>query len=100
MIEVKRTDHQEIVRRSRKTGEVIEVIPARYECSYRYNGREIAHYYSRDDTMALMTDLIGHDFKKSVYERAITCKHKDAYIELFQMLGIDRTTHLTEYSYM
>ena len=50
--------------------------------------------------MALLTDLIGPDFKKSVYERAVTCKYKEAYIELFQMLGIDRTSHLTEYSYM
>ena len=97
MIEVKRADYPERVRHHRKTGAVLSVIPAHYECSYHYNGREIARYMSINDCLMLKTDYIGHDFKRSTYDRALSCEYKDAYAELFFMLNVDKTSKISEY---
>ena len=72
---------------------------ARYECRYFHQGREIARYDSKTDCLYLKTDLIGHDFKKTKYDRALRCQTKEAYSYLFDMLGIDRDSNLGEYTY-
>ena len=95
MIKVIRTDYPE--RKVRYPSE--RIIPAHYECSYRYGSCEIAHYNSRNDVFQLRTDYIGKDFSKSAYERALGCAYKDAYKYLFDMLGVDSKTHITEYTY-
>lgn len=97
-IEVRRTDYPERTIRYRNGRTRKEA--ARYECRYLYEGKEIALYYSDYDTLYLKTDLIGHDFKKPEYERALSCKYKDAYATLFEMLGVDKTSLLSEYTGM
>ena len=97
MIEVKRTDYQQKVIRNKRNGKE-RIIPAHYECRYLCNGKEIAYYDSRDDVLYLKTDLIGHDFKRSEYDRAMACKYSEAYRHLFQMLGADKTTRMSEYT--
>lgn len=92
-VDVKRTNYPE---RTNRRG---ELIPAEYECSYRHDGKEIAHYYSRRDILYLRTDYIGSDFTKTAYQRALTCKYAEAYRYLFGMLGVDETSTISEYTY-
>ena len=69
-----------------------------YECRYFYNGKEIAWYTSADDTLYLKTDYIGMNFKKPEYVRACECKYSEAYKYLFEMLSVDSTSKLSEYT--
>lgn len=96
-IDVRRKDYPPMVAKNRN-GDVMYTIPARHECRYIHNGKEIAHYDSQDDCLYLRTDCIGSDFKKSEYDRALSCELKDAYKYLFDMLGIDRNSKISEYS--
>ena len=72
--------------------------PAHHYCRYLYDGKEIANYDSISDVIYLKTDYIGHDFSKTVYDRAVNSKYKEAYRYLFDMLGVDKTSRLSEYS--
>ena len=96
MITVKRTDYKSRTIHYRNGRE--SVIPARYECRYLHNGREIATYDSKDDVLYLKTDYIGSDFKRPPYDRALTCAFKEAYSHLFQMLNVDSTSSISEYT--
>lgn len=97
MIQVKRIDHPEWTGKNRFGKTVTR--PASHECIYRYEGREIARYTSRNDCLMLRTDYIGCDFDKSIFERATSCEYADAYKYLFGMLGVDETSHMSEYTY-
>ncbi len=92
MVDVARRNYPE------RTGRNGKVIPASYECRYLYEGREIAWYDSKTDCLYLRTDCIGCDFKKSVYDRAVSCKFQDGYKYLFDMLGADKTARMSEYT--
>ena len=95
MIEVTRTNYPR--RTFRVHGrEVVE--EARHECRYFYKGQEIAFYTSKWDCLYLKTDLIGNNFKLSAYERALSCKIKEAYRYLFDMIGADQTSKISEYT--
>lgn len=72
--------------------------PACFECHYYSGGREIAWYHSFNDRLYIKTDLIGHDFKKPAFTRALTSPYKREYEYLFNMLGVDETTVLNEYT--
>ena len=61
MVSVRRKDFKEIRLKNGK------VIPKCYECRYYSDGKEIAWYTSKDDTIFLRTDYIGTDFSKSEY---------------------------------
>ena len=92
MIEVKRHEYPE---RTKRDG---TIIPAHYECCYYNEGkRQIAYYRSKDDTLYLNTDCIGNDWKKTEYERALNCSLKEDYKYLFDMLGADKTTKMSEF---
>ena len=93
MIKVKRTDYKVT-----KNG----VVNKGHECRYTYNDREIAWANEINDNfmLYLKTDYIGSDFRKSAYERATTCKYKDAYKELFELLGVDENCNVSEYTTM
>ena len=82
MITVKRYDNK-------KTGE--------YSCHYYYNGREIADYYSSQDTIYCNSRYIVHDWGKPVYDRALNGEYKEAYAELFAMLNADETSKMSEF---
>ena len=97
MIEVKRTNFAKRELHDNRTGKVMRVVPEFYECRYYHNGREIAWYNSKDDCIYLKTRLIGTDFKKTPYERALSCPMKDVYAYLFEMLGADATSKMSEY---
>ena len=99
MIKVIRTDFKERTIRKTRGYPREKIIPAHYECSYRYGNLEIAHYDSRYDVLDLRSDYISKDFSKSKYERALEGEYKDAYKFLFDMLGADSTTHFSEYTY-
>ncbi len=96
MVEVKRTNYPARTIKYRSGRE--KYLPEWHECRYLHNGREIATYNSNDDILYCKTDLIGHDFKRSVYDRATTCKLKDAFCYLFAMLGVDETSSISEYT--
>lgn len=95
MIDVKREDYPELNFKG--------VIPAHYKCIYRYNGRKIAFYNSREDCLYLNSDYIdrrkdgARDRSGATYTRAMNCKLAEAYEELFAMLGVDEKTHLSEF---
>ena len=93
MIQVNRKNYPERVGRGGK------IIPAEHACSYRYQGKEIAKYYSRDDILYLRSDYIVCDFSKTRFERATTGAYAEAYKYLFGMLGVDETSNLSEYTY-
>lgn len=97
-IEVIRKNYPATVKRNRRTG-AETWIPERHKCSYLYRGMEIATYSSTSDTIYLRTDIIGSDFTKTAYERALTCRHHAAYEYLFGMLGVDETSTISEYTY-
>lgn len=94
MIQVNRKNYPERTDRNGK------MIPAEYTCSYRYEGKEIAKYYSREDILYLRSDYILCDFSKSHFERATTGEYAEAYKYLFGMLGVDETSNMSEYTYM
>lgn len=91
-IEVKRQDYPARTDRAGNT------IPAHFECYYMADGKQIAHYTSRNDTLYLRTDYIGTEWSKSPYERALECSHREDYKYLFAMLGADGTTKMSEYT--
>ena len=76
MIQVKRIDHPEWTGKNRfgKT----ETRPASHECIYRYEGREIARYTSRNDCLMLRTDYIGCDFNELQIRRRLQIPLRDA----------------------
>ena len=107
VIEVIRTNYPEKTIHFKNGTE--KFIPARYECKYRYEGKTIGFYDSKDDIVYLNDDYINagldyRDRKKwakwchtSPYDRAKSCPNHEAYDYLFAMLGIDETTRLSEY---
>lgn len=96
MVDVYRKDYPAKVRKLRNGGE--QTIPAWYSCVYKCGNKQIAYYDSRDDVLYCKTDYIGHDFSKSVYERATTCKMKDVFKYLFFMLNVDKESILSEFT--
>ena len=101
MVKVERKDYKERTYTKKNGDEVVQ--PAWHECRYwipSIAGRriEIAKYNSRDDIVYLKSDFIGSDTSASVYQRAFSGRHSAAYRELFNMLGIDEKTHLSEYT--
>ena len=98
MIQVKRYDYEEKTIHY-KDGRV-RVIPKHHECYYYYNGVEIATYESKDDVLYLKTKYIERNRNKSDYERALNGTYKEAYQYLFNMLGVDKTSRLSEYMNM
>lgn len=95
MIEVKRYDNKERVYKSGK------VVPASYSCYYYFshNGKklELAWYDSKYDTLLLNSLYIHKDFSMKEYDRALVGRFKEAYEYLFQMLGVDKATRMSEY---
>lgn len=96
MIEVKRTDYPEKVIQNKRLGTSM-VRAAWYECSYRWNGREIATYDSKEDIIRLNTDYLGGSFRATYFERMKTSKYADAFAELVEFLNINENTALSEY---
>ena len=94
MIQVIRKDYPArhwIDRKGRERSE-----PAFYNCSYRWEGKEIATYSSRDDIVYLRGDYLSHrDPTKTDYERALESKINEGFREFFFMLGIDEKTRLS-----
>lgn len=79
-----------------------------YSCTYYHGGREIAKLshggqiakrIGSDDCLWLRTEYIGSDFDRTAYNRAITCRIGEAYRQLFDMLGIDESSYISEYMY-
>mgnify|MGYP007123348949 CR=1 FL=1 len=91
MFTVKRFDHDE---RKFKSG---KIIPAFYECFYYWNGKKIAWYSGRDNTLYLNTWMLGNDFKKSYAERMKESKYKEAFEELVNFLSLDRAAKISEF---
>ena len=91
MIEVTRKD---FLPRRRKDGS--KVLP-HYECTFRYNRMQVAFYNSLDGTLYLRTDLIGQSSKESAYRRALTCGCAEAYEHIFDKLGINESSRISEY---
>ncbi len=98
MISVQRYDHKERVSYRGTPRE--KTIPAFYECYYYHGGKEIASYDSRFDTLYLKTKLISKDRSMNYYNRALAGEHKEAYAYLFNMLGVDETSTMSEYMNM
>jgi len=92
MIDVRRFDSKE------RTDVRGNVIPAFYTCEYRHNGIEIANYNSKSDIVYLNSDLLLPYKRGTVYERAIGGKYKEAFEYLFNMLNIDSTTKMSEFT--
>jgi len=68
-----------------------------YECYYYRDGRKIAEYYSKTDTIYRDSRLINKDLKRPIYDRALSGKYAEAYRQLFDMLNIDSTSTMSEY---
>ena len=94
-ITVKRRDYPERVRtlRSGRT----RVIPAHYECTYYWKGKEIAYYVSREDVVYLKTDYLGRGKGLSYFERMKTSEDPEMWADLVQFLKINSDTKLSEY---
>lgn len=90
MITTKRFDHKEMKFRNK-------TIPAFYECYYYWNGKKIAWYSGRDNTLYLNTRMLGNDFKKSYFERTKESKYKEAFEELVDFFHIDESAKLSEF---
>ena len=97
MIEVKRFDYpaRDVKRRD---GKIVKTIPARYTVRYHYQGKEIAFYESQHDVLYLRSELTLHDWSQTLYKRALAGKYKEVFGYLFDMLGVDETTRLSEYT--
>jgi hypothetical protein len=104
-IEVERRDYP--ARKIKYRYGRIKEVPARYEVVYKHNGKEIASYDSRYDTIYINDDYADQGVKtdrkswdewcqKTPYEKAITCPNHEVYEYLFAMLKVDETTHLSE----
>lgn len=96
MIEVKRFDYKQKVF-TYKNGKQ-KTTPAYYECFYRFERKEIACYDSRTDTLYLNSLYISKDRKLKEYDRALAWELKSAYKYLFEMLGVDKDSKLSEYA--
>lgn len=103
MIEVKRTEYPERVIHYRGGRIPPKTVPAHYVCYYKFGGRQIAYYDSRDDCIYLnsrIIDRLADGTRKregKVYDRALRCGMAEAYKELFEMLGADEKTRMSEY---
>jgi hypothetical protein len=108
-IDVKRTDYprKEIKYRNGR----VKVIEPWYNCRYLHNGHVLAEYDSRLDVISLNDDYMEYGdtkikssrkawsewCRKTPYEKAMSSCHKEEYEYLFSMLGIDKTSKLSEY---
>lgn len=90
MITTKRFNHKELKFRN-------EVVPAFYEIYYFWNGKKIAWFSSKDNTLYLNTMMLGNDFKKSYSERMKESKYKEGFEELVDSLSLDRAAKLSEF---
>lgn len=95
MITLKRYDHKKATMYPGTRRE--KTIPAFYECYYYHDGKEIAWYNSKNDTLYLKTRLISKDRSLNYYNRALAGDYHEAYAYLFNMLGVDETSTMTEY---
>lgn len=68
-----------------------------YECYYRWNGKEIAWYNSKEDVVYLKDSMLSGNYKKSYFERMKESKFPEAFKELVEFLSIDENTKLSEY---
>ncbi len=95
-ITVKRYEHKE---RTRKlpNGQVVVAAPASNESYYYWNGKEIAHYRSRDDRIGLNSDYLSRDTKASYMDRMKKSKYPEMWADLVEFLNVDENTRLTEY---
>lgn len=90
MITTKRFDNKELKFRNK-------VVPAFYEIYYFWNGKKIALFNSKDNTLYLNTRMLGNDFKKSYSERMKESKYKEGFEELVDSLFLDRAAKLSEF---
>lgn len=90
MITTKRFYHKEMKFRN-------EVVHAFYEIYYFWNGKKIAWFSSKDNTLYLNTRMLGNDFKKSYFERMNESKYKEAFEELIEFIHIKEETKLSEF---
>ena len=100
MVRVERKDYKE--QTFKRYGKIQTTIPAHYICRYYHKPtiqreKEIAMYDSREAVLRLRTEYIARDRKLSTYQRALQGEYSDAYRHLFEMLGVDETTQLSEY---
>jgi hypothetical protein len=93
MITTKRFDYKEKKYRNK-------VVPAFYEIYYFWNGKNIAWFSSKDNTLYLNARMLGNDFKKSYFERMNESKYKEAFEELVNFLSLDRASKLSEFMNM
>ena len=88
MITTKRFDYKEKKYRNK-------VVPAFYEIYYFWNGKNIAWFSSKDNTLYLNTRMLGNDFEKSYFERMNESKYKEAFEELIEFIHIKEETKLS-----
>ena len=93
-ITVKRYDYPERTRRYRN-GET-HTIPAFFESYYFWNGKEIAYYNSRNDTLFLSTARLGRS-REDYFERMKKAPKPEMWADLTEFLGITENTRLSEY---
>lgn len=93
MITTKRFDYKEKKYRNK-------VVPAFYEIYYFWNGKNIAWFSSKGNTLYLNTRMLGNDFKKSYFERMNESKYKEAFEELIEFIHIKEETKLSEFMNM
>lgn len=97
MITVKRRDHK--ARPFTTRAGTPRTIPAHYECYYYWNGMEIAHYTSQDDTIYLRTDYLARPLSLPYTERMAKSKYPEMWAELTAFLKINEDTRLSEYTH-
>ena len=93
MITTKRFDYKEKKYRNK-------VVPAFYEIYYFWNGKNIAWFSSKCNTLYLNTRMLGNDFEKSYFERMNESKYKEAFEELIEFIHIKEETKLSEFMNM
>ena len=93
MITTKRFDYKEKKYRNK-------VVPAFYEIYYFWNGKNIAWFSSKYNTLYLNTRMLGNDFEKSYFERMNESKYKEAFEELIEFIHINEETKSSEFMNM
>ncbi len=93
--DVKRYDYAE--RNYRLLNGTTKTVPAHYECYYYWNGKEFAHYKSRDDMIYLNSNYLGRDRNLSYIERMKSSDYPEVWAHFAEMLKITENTALCEY---
>ena len=71
--------------------------PAHYETAYYWDGKKIAEYDSMKDVIYLNSRKIAKPNGDSIYNRALNGGYSERFRYMFDALGVDETSTLSEY---